>query len=129
MSCRSIEEYDKVNFISQGTYGLVFKARCRQSGDLVAIKQVKLGPEVKKGGFPITALRETNILLVLQHPNIIKVREMVVGSSMDQIFMVMDYYENDLKTCMDMAKQSFSLAEVLNDNELLNIIDLLELTD
>lgn len=36
-------------------------------------------------GFPITALRETNVLLSLQHPNIIRVREMVVGSSLDQV--------------------------------------------
>ena len=37
---------------------------------------------------------------------------MVVGSSMDQVYMVMDFYDNDLKKCMDSAKQPFSLAEV-----------------
>ena len=62
-------------------------------------------------GFPITALRETNILLALQHPNIIRVREMVVGSSLDKVFMVMDYLENDLKYCMDSMTQPFTLAE------------------
>ena len=62
-------------------------------------------------GFPVTALREINILLALQHPNIIRVREMVVGSSIDKIFMVMDYMENDLKYCMDSMKQPFTLSE------------------
>ena len=38
-----------------------------------------------KTGFPVTALRETNVLLSLQHENIIRVREMVVGTSMDQV--------------------------------------------
>jgi hypothetical protein len=112
MGCRSVDEYKRLNFISQGTYGMVFRARCRTTGDIVALKQVKLGAEVRKGGFPVTALRETNILLALNHPNIMRVREMVVGSTMDKIYMVMDYYENDLKTCMDMKKLTFSIAEV-----------------
>uniref|UniRef100_A0A7S2RU23 Cyclin-dependent kinase 2 homolog n=2 Tax=Rhizochromulina marina TaxID=1034831 RepID=A0A7S2RU23_9STRA len=52
-------------------------------------------------GFPITALRETNVLLALQHPNIVGMREMVVGSRMDEVFMVMEYYENDLRNVLD----------------------------
>jgi hypothetical protein len=110
--CRSVEEYKRLNFIDQGTYGMVFKARCLMTGEVVALKQVKLGELTSKVGFPITALRETNILLALKHPNIIRVREMVVGSSVDKIFMVMDYCENDLKRCMELAPNGFSLGEV-----------------
>jgi hypothetical protein len=114
--CRSIDEYDRVNFIDQGTYGLVFKARCKITGDVVAIKQIKESPLSAKVGFPITALRETNILLALQHPNIIRVREMVVGSSVDKVYMVMDYCDMDLKQCLEAAggagKITFSLGEV-----------------
>jgi cell division cycle 2-like protein len=110
--CRSVDCYERINFISQGTYGVVFKAKSKETGELVALKQVKLGDEVRRVGFPITALRETNILLALSHPNIIRVHEMVVGSSIDKIFMVMDFYDNDLKSCMDIKKQPFSNAEV-----------------
>jgi hypothetical protein len=48
--------------------------------------QVKLGacPE----GFPITALREINVLVALKHPNIVQVKEMVVGSSVDKVGLV-----------------------------------------
>ena len=84
---------------------MVFRARCKQTGEIYALKQVKIGPEASKGGFPLTALRETNILLALRHENIVRVREMVVGSSIDKVFMVMEYCENDLKSCMDMSKQ------------------------
>jgi cell division cycle 2-like protein len=91
---------------------MVFKARCRETGELYALKQIKFGPETNKVGFPITALREINILLALQHPNIVRVKEMVVGSSIDKIYMVMEYCENDLKMCMKTSKQSFSTAEV-----------------
>jgi cell division cycle 2-like protein len=46
-------------------------------------------------GFPITSLREINTLLRCgQHPNIVNVREVVVGTSMDQIYLVMDYGTN-----------------------------------
>ena len=91
---------------------MVFKAKCRETGEMFALKQIKFGPETTKVGFPITALREINILLALQHPNIVRVKEMVVGSSIDKIYMVMEYCENDLKKCMQMSKQSFSTAEV-----------------
>ncbi len=45
-----------------------------------------------------------------QHENIVTVREIVVGSNMDSIFMVMDYVEHDLKSLMEVLKskkQSF----------------------
>lgn len=68
---------------------------------------------MSKTGFPVTALREMNILLALQHPNIIAVREVVVGNTMDKIYMVMEFCENDLKTVMKLHTQSFSTAEVV----------------
>lgn len=71
--------------------------------------------EKEKEGFPITALREINTLLKGQHPNIVTVREIVVGSNMDKIFIVMDYVEHDLKSLMETMKhrkQVFLPAEV-----------------
>ena len=66
-----------------------------------------------KEGFPITATREINILLTLRHPNIIRVREMVVGGpKRNRIFMVMDYMEHDLQTLMSKMKRNFTQSEV-----------------
>lgn len=110
--CRSVENYQRLSFIDQGTYGLVFKAKCRETGEVVALKQVKLGQLTSKVGFPVTALRETNILLFLHHPNIVAVKEMVVGSSTDKIFMVMEYCGHDLRACIQQSRQSFSIAEI-----------------
>lgn len=42
--------------------------------------------------------------LQAQHPNIVTVREIVVGSNMDKIFIVMDYVEHDLKSLMETMK-------------------------
>lgn len=112
--CRSVENYERVDYIDQGTYGMVFRGRCLKTNEIFALKQVKITPEESgKFGFPLTAFREINILLELSHPNIIKVREIVVGSSMDKVYMVMDYCENDLRACMRNNRQSFSTAEVM----------------
>lgn len=42
------------------------------TGDIVALKKLKM--EKEKEGFPITSLREINMLLKAAHPNIVRVR-------------------------------------------------------
>jgi cell division cycle 2-like protein len=54
------------------------------------LKQIKFDSEMTKEGFPVTALREISVLLSLSHENVVSVREMVVGSSFDKVFMVME---------------------------------------
>ena len=51
-------------------------------------------------------------LLSLNHPHVINVREMVVGDTLDKIFMVMDFMEHDLKQLMHSMRQPFTAAEV-----------------
>lgn len=115
MGCRSVECYDRVKYINEGAYGLVFQAKNKNTGQIVAIKQVKMTKDAEKDGFPITALRETNVLLALHHPNIVRVHEMVTGSSLDKIYMVMEYFDADLKSVISAMKkrgEQFTTAEV-----------------
>lgn len=58
--------------------------------EIVALKQIKFDLEMTREGFPVTALREISVLLSLSHENVVSVREMVVGSSFDKVFMVME---------------------------------------
>ncbi|KAJ2907569.1 Cyclin-dependent kinase G-2, partial [Coemansia aciculifera] len=113
-ACRQVDQcYERLNRINEGTYGIVYRARDRQTGDIVALKHLKLYEERK--GFPITALREIHtLLLVAGHPNIINVREIAVGRSLNSIYMVMDYMEHDLRALMEssMNGQRFSPSEV-----------------
>ncbi|KAH8339096.1 hypothetical protein KR074_003975 [Drosophila pseudoananassae] len=111
--CRSVEEFQCLNRIEEGTYGVVYRAKDKRTNEIVALKRLKM--EKEKEGFPITSLREINTLLKGQHPNIVTVREIVVGSNMDKIFIVMDYVEHDLKSLMETMKnrkQSFFPGEV-----------------
>ncbi|KAJ8602733.1 hypothetical protein CTAYLR_003797 [Chrysophaeum taylorii] len=109
--CRSVEEFERLDRIDEGSYGVVYRARDKVSRDIVALKRVKLPREACLEGFPITALRETNVLLALQHENIIRVHEMVVGREHDRVFVVMDYFEHDLKTCIEKQEGPFSQAD------------------
>ena len=79
-SCRSVERYEKLNRIEEGSYGIVYRAKDRDTGEIVALKKLKL--ENEKMGFPITALREIHTLLLSQHPHIVNVREIVVSPSL-----------------------------------------------
>ncbi|XP_022665802.1 cyclin-dependent kinase 11B-like isoform X2 [Varroa destructor] len=108
--CRRVEEFHCLNRIEEGTYGVVYRAKDKQTDEIVALKRLKM--EKEKEGFPITSLREINTLLKAQHPNIVTVREIVVGSNMDKIYIVMDYVEHDLKSLMDTMKSPFLVGEV-----------------
>ncbi|KAF2934636.1 hypothetical protein DAI22_04g177700 [Oryza sativa Japonica Group] len=108
--CRSVDEFERLNKINEGTYGVVYRARDKKTGEIVALKKVKM--EKEREGFPLTSLREINILLSFHHPSIVDVKEVVVGSSLDSIFMVMEYMEHDLKGVMEAMKQPYSQSEV-----------------
>lgn len=108
--CRSVDDFERLNKIDEGTYGVVYRARDKKTGEIVALKKVKM--EKEREGFPLTSLREINILLSFHHPSIVDVKEVVVGSSLDSIFMVMEYMEHDLKGLMESMKQPFSQSEV-----------------
>ncbi|KAB7502472.1 putative serine/threonine-protein kinase clkA, partial [Armadillidium nasatum] len=61
MGCRSVDEFECLNRIEEGTYGVVYRAREKSTNDIVALKRLKM--EKEKEGFPITSLREVNTLL------------------------------------------------------------------
>jgi cell division cycle 2-like protein len=82
VGCRSVEMYEKLNHIEEGSYGIVYRARDKQTGDIVALKKLKL--EREKNGFPITSLREISTLMAARHPNIVNIRQVVMGETLSQ---------------------------------------------
>lgn len=108
--CRNVECYQRLNFIEEGTYGLVFRARDIETGVIYALKQVKLNRE--KDGFPVTALREINTLFSVSHPNVVALREIVLGSSMDRVYLVMEYADHDLFSLLERMNRPYSPSEI-----------------
>ena len=101
--CRSVEEFQILNRVEEGAYGVVYRARDKKTRETVALKRLKM--EDEEEGFPINSLREINTLLVSQHPNVVKLREVVLGSSVDKTFIVMDFVEHDLKSHMERMRR------------------------
>eukprot|EP00339_Tiarina_fusa_P023017 CAMPEP_0117028586 /NCGR_PEP_ID=MMETSP0472-20121206/20773_1 /TAXON_ID=693140 ORGANISM="Tiarina fusus, Strain LIS" /NCGR_SAMPLE_ID=MMETSP0472 /ASSEMBLY_ACC=CAM_ASM_000603 /LENGTH=355 /DNA_ID=CAMNT_0004736117 /DNA_START=142 /DNA_END=1205 /DNA_ORIENTATION=- len=110
-SCRSIREYERLNSISEGTYGKVFRARNKRTNEIVALKEVKLDVDDKRG-FSIISLRECTLLMQLQHENILDVGEVVVGDDIKSVYMVMEFLEHDLKVLMEQMKGPFLAPEI-----------------
>ncbi|KAK1442843.1 protein kinase-like protein [Babesia gibsoni] len=111
LPCRSVENYSCLNKISEGTYGSVYRALDKDTGDIVALKHIKFHEAHWAEGFPVSYLREISILLELSHPNILSVKEVVTNEKKDQYYMVMEYVEHELKTLLSEGRPEFTLSE------------------
>ena len=109
-SCRHIEQYEKLNHIEEGSYGVVFRARESGTGDIVAVKRLKMDKE--RDGFPITSLREITTLMAARHPHVVNIREVVMGDALTDVYIVMDFVEHDLKSLLEDMRQPFLQSEV-----------------
>jgi serine/threonine protein kinase len=69
LSPTPLAKYQKLEKIGEGTYGVVYKAKDKQSGRYIALKKIRL--EYEDEGVPSTAIREISLLKELNHPNVI----------------------------------------------------------
>ncbi|EGU73436.1 CMGC/CDK protein kinase [Fusarium oxysporum f. sp. raphani 54005] len=113
--CRSVENYEKLNDIEEGTYGWVARATNKATGKVVALKRLKLEPQ-DRNGLPVTGLREIQILKDCQHRNIVTMEEVVVGDDVSRpdnsLFLVLEFVEHDLKSILDDMPEPFLSSEV-----------------
>lgn len=63
------QKIEKSGTLGEGTYGVVYKARDKNTGEVVALKRIRL--EIEDEGIPSTTLREISVLRQLKHPNIV----------------------------------------------------------
>lgn len=107
---RSVAEFEKLNRVGEGTYGVVYRARDTVSKKIVALKKVRMDKE--KDGLPISSLREIKLLLNISHPNIVKLHEIAVGRKLENLFLVMEYCYQDLASLLDNMSSPFSEAQI-----------------
>ncbi|GIJ98737.1 hypothetical protein Aspvir_000857 [Aspergillus viridinutans] len=108
--CRLVDNFERLNHIEEGSYGWVSRARDITTGEVVALKKLKM--ENSPDGFPVTGLREIQTLLEARHTSIVYLREIVMGTKMDDVFLVMDFLEHDLKTLLDDMREPFLPSEI-----------------
>jgi len=108
--CRPVSEFEKLNRIGEGTYGIVYRARDSRNAEVVALKKMRM--EREKDGLPLSAIREITLLLNCQHENVVAIKEVVVGRSLESVFLVMEYCEQDLASILDNMPNPFTEAQV-----------------
>jgi cyclin-dependent kinase 2 len=76
----------------------VYKAKEISSGEMVALKRIRLDSEVD--GVPSTAIREISLLKELDHINIVKLLDIIHAEN--KLFLVFEYLNQDLKKYMEL---------------------------
>lgn len=116
---RDVTDFEEIEQIGEGTYGQVWMGRDKHSGEIVALKKVRMDQE--KEGFPVTAIRELKMLRSLRHENIVNLKEIVTGQNQNrnkvqrnkhEIYMVFEYVDHDLTGLMDTPTIHFTEAQV-----------------
>ncbi|KAK6319346.1 hypothetical protein J4Q44_G00105570 [Coregonus suidteri] len=92
----------KVEKIGEGTYGVVYKAKNKVTGETVALKKIRLDTETE--GVPSTAIREISLLKELSHPNIVKLCDVI--HTENKLYLVFEFLHQDLKKFMDSSSVS-----------------------
>ncbi|KAL2100828.1 hypothetical protein ACEWY4_002589 [Coilia grayii] len=111
---RCVDKFDIIGIIGEGTYGQVYKAKDKDTGELVALKKVRLDNE--KEGFPITAIREIKILRQLNHRSVVNMKEIVTDKqdALDfkkdkgAFYLVFEYMDHDLMGLLESGLVTFS---------------------
>eukprot|EP01102_Stenamoeba_stenopodia_P003810 TRINITY_DN13948_c0_g1_i1.p1 TRINITY_DN13948_c0_g1~~TRINITY_DN13948_c0_g1_i1.p1 ORF type:complete len:304 (+),score=72.43 TRINITY_DN13948_c0_g1_i1:52-963(+) len=92
------EDYEKIEKIGEGTYGVVYKAKDLRTNEIVALKKIRL--ETEEDGVPSTTIREISLLKELSnHPNIVKLIDVIHQEQ--KLFLVFEFLDHDLKRYLD----------------------------
>ncbi|KAK4059563.1 hypothetical protein Trihar35433_10839 [Trichoderma harzianum] len=93
---RHPSSFQQLEKLGEGTYATVFKGRNRQTGELVALKEIHLDSEE---GTPSTAIREISLMKELKHENIVGLHDVI--HTENKLMLVFEYMDGDLKRYMD----------------------------
>jgi len=92
-----MQKYEKLEKIGEGTYGTVFKAKNKESQEIVALKRVRLDDDDE--GVPSSALREICLLKELKHKNIVRLHDVLHSDR--KLTLVFEHCDQDLKKYFD----------------------------
>ncbi|OUC43062.1 kinase domain protein [Trichinella nativa] len=106
---QDISKYEKI-------VKIVFKARDRKTGRIVALKKILM--ENEEEGFPITAIREIRILQNVRHRNVTELLEVCrsrassYNRGRSTFYLVFTFCEHDLAGLLSNVHVKFSLGEI-----------------
>lgn len=92
-----MEDFQKIEKIGEGTYGVVYKGKNKKTGQIVAMKKIRL--ESEDEGIPSTAIREISLLKELKHPNVVSLNDVLMEDN--RLYLIFEFLSMDLKKYMD----------------------------
>ncbi|CAG9764341.1 unnamed protein product [Ceutorhynchus assimilis] len=117
-----LDRFLRLGKAGEGTYGVVYKAKNKLTGKNVALKKIKLQKFQNKGcseGVPSTAMREITLLKGVRHSSIVELLDVMYTT--ENLYLVFEYLELDLKRYMDVSK--LSLEQELVRNYMKQLVD------
>ena len=103
-----MDRYQKTSKIGEGTYGIVYKAIDKETNEIVALKKIRL--EHEDEGVPSTAIREISLLKEIDHPNVVRLRDLVYGEN--RLYLIFDFLDYDLKKFLEINGGPLSSPQV-----------------
>ncbi|KAL7695087.1 cell division related protein kinase 2 cdc2-related kinase [Lotmaria passim] len=104
----NLDRYNRLDVLGEGTYGVVYRAVDKITGQYVALKKVRL--DRSEEGIPQTALREVSILQEFDHPNIVNLLDVICADG--KLYLVFEYLEEDLKKAIEKQAGGYSGMEL-----------------
>lgn len=92
-----MDGFMKIEKIGEGTYGVVYKGKNKKTGQIVAMKKIRL--ESEDEGVPSTAIREISLLKELKHENIVFLEDVLMEET--RLYLIFEYLSMDLKKYLD----------------------------
>lgn len=88
--------FQQLEKLGEGTYATVYKGRNHQTGEMVALKEIRLDTEE---GIPSTAIREISLMKELKHENVLSLYDVIHVDN--KLILVFEYMDSDLKKYME----------------------------
>ncbi|KAL3204470.1 hypothetical protein MRX96_011479 [Rhipicephalus microplus] len=101
-----MKNYILMEKIGEGTYGVVYKAKCKATNKIVAIKKIRV--EGGGEGVPATTIREVALLRELTHENIVHLIDVIMRPS-KAIHLVFEHKTMDLRKLLDTQPKNKTL--------------------
>lgn len=112
-----MKKYKIMDVIGDGTYGIVYKAINLSTQEFVAIKKMKNDYE---NYTDIIKLKEISLNLKIDHPNIIKILEIIHDKEEKKLYIVFEYVETNL---LDFIIDHYKSNKMIDEKLIRNIIN------
>jgi serine/threonine protein kinase len=76
--------------IGKGSFSTIYKCRHNITNKIYALKEITIDKNKNK----ISIKREFEIMRKLNHNNIVKIHDVIIDTQLNNIYFIMDYYEN-----------------------------------